>query len=70
MQKWEYLEVIPEAYSSVFSQPRYLNSVEIKDWKKGPGVHEFIAQLGDEGWELVGFSGGNALRYWFKRPKL
>jgi hypothetical protein len=63
VQKWECLWVQADNQKA-----RWLNSREIADWKSGPHWLDFIALLGDEGWELVTAGSSPDLLY-FKRPK-
>lgn len=52
MQKWEYLFIVAghanETWKAVI-----VNGKEIKDWKNGSPLYDFINKMGDEGWELV-----------------
>ncbi|HVB25001.1 MAG TPA: hypothetical protein VNG51_23905 [Ktedonobacteraceae bacterium] len=74
MQKWDTLTVEMGFFgmNSDHPAPRFVNGVEIKDWKKVP-LHAFITQLGADGWEMSGTinisgtSSGNFL--FFKRPR-
>ncbi len=43
---------------------------------EGPVIHDYVAGLGDEGWELIGASAGERMygltdlrQLYFKRPK-
>jgi hypothetical protein len=70
MQKWEYL-FIEASWEKRIIRPRYHNNKEIPDWKSLPEIHEYLNQLGTEGWELVNttFEEGNVNpRFAFKRP--
>lgn len=68
MQKWEYTTVIVD-----YDVPRYVNGVEIPQWKKGPPIWVYLNKLGDDGWEICGFipSGETGLYYklFLKRQK-
>ncbi|NJN82726.1 MAG: DUF4177 domain-containing protein [Caldilineaceae bacterium] len=48
---WEYLEIIFR--DSRGYRPRYVNRTELADWKELPVMHEYLNQLGAEGWELI-----------------
>jgi hypothetical protein len=50
--RWQYMEVVFRDYGGY--RPRYLNGEEQEGWKKAPVIHEYLNQLGAEGWELVG----------------
>lgn len=76
MQKWEYL-VISYAINSAPDHPSleqgeaYISQINAKtikwgsaEWKSAPSFYEYLAQLGEEGWELVSTS-----PWTFKRPK-
>jgi hypothetical protein len=66
MQKWEYLFV--EAEGAWNPKVRYINHKEVADWRNGPPFHEYINQLGEEGWEAVNYDHyGQVLL--FKRQK-
>lgn len=54
MQKWEYLFVTAE-YEKDQWRPKYVNGQELRDWKKGPFIHDYSNQLGEQGWEIVSF---------------
>ncbi|MEZ4767013.1 MAG: hypothetical protein R2844_01110 [Caldilineales bacterium] len=42
-------------------RPRYINGQEIRNWSQAPLIHDYLAQLGEDGWELVGAGGGKSL---------
>ena len=69
MQKWEYLWVEFSEYKKIL-RPKLINEVEVKDWKTGPYMMDYINRLGGEGWELISFD--LHTRVWaeaiFKRP--
>jgi hypothetical protein len=52
IMKWEYLtvgfDVTPEG-----TKPRTMNNRELSNWQQGPGLYEFINELGEQEWELV-----------------
>jgi hypothetical protein len=72
--KWEYLVVSLQEYKGW--RPRYVNGQELADWMDAPLVHDYVNQLGKEGWELVSASSGQSLygltdrhQLYFKRTK-
>jgi hypothetical protein len=72
--KWDYLLVSFQDYKGW--RPRFVNGRELADWMNAPIVHDYVDQLGEEGWELSGASAGQNMygltdRYqlYFKRPK-
>ncbi len=75
MQKWEYLDIqlgaFPSGLNNVVTAPRFVNGQELKDWKK-IALHDFINQLGMDGWEMTGTfnpTPSQADHLFFKRPK-
>jgi hypothetical protein len=52
MQNWEYIFIVAgranETWKAVI-----VNGKELKDWKNGPTLYDFINGKGDDGWELV-----------------
>jgi hypothetical protein len=50
--KWEYMEVVFRDYGGY--RPRCVNGQEQDGWKRAPLMHEYLNQLGEEGWELAG----------------
>ena len=42
-------------------RPRYRNGEKIANWEDQPLLHDYLNQLGAEGWELAGASAGRAL---------
>ena len=72
IQRWEYLTIQIGAFgmSSDHAAAKFVNGMEIKDWKKVP-LHSFIIRLGADGWEMSGtFTPGGSLPSYlfFKRP--
>jgi hypothetical protein len=67
--RWEYLEVIFRDYGGY--RPRYVNGQEQKGWKQAPIIHEYLGQIGEDGWELVGVGGrdNREMPAYFKRRK-
>jgi hypothetical protein len=61
MQRWEYLYVV-----YVLGRGDALRVYRVQDRmiRDGPLVHDYVDQLGQEGWELVGIDQGTL---WFKR---
>lgn len=51
-QIWEYQEVIFRDYDGF--RPRYVNGEELAGWKDRPTIHEYLNQLGADGWEVAG----------------
>lgn len=73
-QKWEYLLVSFQEHRGW--RPRYTNGQEVADWMDGPVIHDYVGQLGEEGWELISASAGQRMygltdvrQLYFKRPK-
>ena len=63
MQKWEYVTLgTVNSYGLQYK----LNGEKQNQWKD-KNLHEVLADLGNEGWELLSYDGGN---YIFKRPKI
>ena len=67
--KWEYLEVVFRDYRGY--RPRLVNGDEQEGWKQAPVIHEYLNQLGEEGWELTGIGGrhNDEVPAYLKRPK-
>lgn len=57
--RWEYLVVSFQEYKGW--RPRYRNGEKIANWEDQPLLHDYLNQLGAEGWELAGASAGRAL---------
>lgn len=71
---WDFLVVSFSEYRGW--RPRFINGQEIRNWMHAPLIHDYLAQLGEDGWEMVGAGGGKALygasdyyQAFFKRPK-
>jgi hypothetical protein len=58
-QSWEYALVTFQDYKGW--RPRFLNGQDLEDWTAGPLIHEFLAEMGEGGWELVAASAGERL---------
>lgn len=71
MQKWEYLFLSTGVAGGIL-RPYYQNDEELPNWKKGPPVHQYVQELGEQGWEMVSHaypSCGSYPTMAFKRPK-
>jgi hypothetical protein len=74
MQKWEYCEVSSSGshFSACFYETTGVREVELQqeeargDHRAWDAVARYIAELGNEGWELVST---DRTMYIFKRPK-
>ena len=72
-QRWEYLTIQIGFFGMNSNHPaaRFINGMEIKDWKKVP-LHAFITRLGADGWEMSGtmsiFGTNDGNYLFFKRP--
>lgn len=67
--KWEYMEVVFRDYGGY--RPRFVNGEEQGGWKRAPLIHDYLNQVGEEGWELVGVGGrhNDQMPAYFKRTK-
>ena len=67
--QWEYREVVFREYRGW--RPRLVNGRESSTWKDAPLIHDYLKQVGDEGWELVSMGDPyhNQKEAYFKRPK-
>ena len=50
--RWEYMEVVFREFHGW--RPRYVDGNELADWKEQPEIADFLNQLGQDGWEMVG----------------
>jgi phosphoglycolate phosphatase-like HAD superfamily hydrolase len=52
-------------------RPRTVNGQEQPGWKRLPLIHDYLNQLGEQGWELAGVSSrdNNEMPAYFKRLK-
>ena len=71
---WEYLLVSFQEYKGW--RPRFVNGQEVTDWMSAPVIHEYVNQLGEDGWEMTGASSGQNMygltdrrQMYFKRLK-
>ncbi len=71
---WDYLVVSFSEYRGW--RPRFINGQEVRNWMHAPLIHDYLAQLGEDGWEMTGAGGGKAMygasdyyQAFFKRPK-
>lgn len=67
--QWEHLHVIFRDYDGW--RPYQRAGVKIDAWKQGPDIDAFLADLGEQGWELAGAANGEhgQLHAFFKRVK-
>lgn len=72
--RWDYLVVSLADYHGW--RPRYIDGREISNWMEAPLIHDYLGQLGEDGWELVAASAGKRLygssdhyQLFFKRPR-
>lgn len=75
MHKWEYL-IVTYGHANGSWRPRYARGREMPDWEEGPTTHQFMDQLGEQGWEcfdveITRDAADEILSYWmyFKRLK-
>jgi len=71
---WDYLVVSFSEYRGW--RPRFINGQEVRNWMHAPLIHDYLAQLGEDGWEMAGAGGGKAMygasdyyQAFFKRAK-
>lgn len=71
---WQYQVVTFQNYKGW--RPRYINGEEQPDWSEAPLLHDYLTQMGSEGWELATASSGermygssDKLQLYLKRPK-
>ncbi len=72
--KWEYRLVSFQEHRGW--RPRFVDGTAVENWTEGPLMHEYLAQMGEEGWELTSACSGERLygnmdkyQFYFKRPK-
>ena len=66
---WEYLELTIHDYRGW--RPRCIDGHELRDWKDGPSLRDYLDHLGAEGWEMTGIleAGRGERNVYFKRPR-
>ena len=71
--RWEYRVASFQHYRGC--RLRFIDGVEAKNWSSAPLMHEFLAQMAKEGWELAAACAGERLfgindnhQLFFKRP--
>lgn len=52
---WAYMAVRFRDYRGW--RPRFVDGQELSDWKNGPLIEEYLNQVGQVGWEMVGIVG-------------
>jgi hypothetical protein len=70
MQRWEYAILDCKTDRRNTWHPWQFRGVELTNWQN-IAFDSYLNQLGEQGWELVGFShSGSNMEYWvFKRPR-
>lgn len=72
MVRWEYLNVLAsdDMVLSINGQPTQNELVRALFFVSGENLTDFLAKVGQEGWELVGFGEGPGTKWRliFKRP--
>ena len=65
--QWTYMEVIFREFRGW--RPRFVDGVELDDWKDQPEIADYLNLVGQEGWEMVGIvnSRRNMRDAYFKR---
>lgn len=74
LNTWEYKVVSFQEYRGW--RPRYVNGLELPNWMEAPLLHDYLDQMGADGWELATASSGEHLyglsdkhQLYFKRLK-
>lgn len=64
---WVYMSVRFREYRGW--RPRTVNGAEVEGWKEGPLIDDYLNQVGQDGWELVGIvnNGRSERDAYFKR---
>jgi hypothetical protein len=72
--KWEYRLVSFQEHKGW--RPRFVDGVAVENWTEGPLMHEYLAKMGADGWELTSACSGEKLyghldkyQFYFKRPQ-
>jgi hypothetical protein len=58
-KKWQHRLVSFQDYRGW--RPRFIDGVELSDWFRRPLIHEYLAQMAEEGWELVAATSGEKM---------
>jgi hypothetical protein len=73
-KKWEYQVASFQDHRGW--RLRYIDGQEIRNWMEAPLLHEYLEQMGEEGWELAAASAGEGLyahgdrhQLYFKRSR-
>jgi hypothetical protein len=73
--EWEYQAVSFQYYNGW--RLRYINGDEVENWMESPLIHEYINQVGEQGWEMIAASSGERMyglsdhqQLFFKRKKV
>lgn len=58
-ERWEYLVVSLQDHRGW--RPRFINGQEVRNWAQAPVIHEYVDQLGEDGWDLAAASSGKTM---------
>ena len=64
MSHWEYLAIIYDEVGDTY-RVRWVGNSELRDWKRGAELTDYMNGLGKQGWELVAHE---SRMLTFKRP--
>jgi hypothetical protein len=70
MQKWKYMFITCRTSEDGQWRPNFINGNEIPNFFAGSPIHQVSNDLGEKGWELVGYTAlADVIRLVFKRPE-
>jgi hypothetical protein len=58
-ERWEYLVVSLQDHRGW--RPRFINGQEVRNWAQAPEIHDYVDQLGEDGWDLTAASAGKTM---------